>query len=65
MSRKLDRRAVERRGDERRTIQRPTPDRRQRGCRQGDRLTDTAPTEEFRLAGWLEAMVEYEIAAAL
>jgi hypothetical protein len=65
MSRKLDRRVVERRGDDRRTIQRSTQDRRKRGCRQGDPLTGTALAEEFRLAAWLEAMVEYEIAAAL
>ncbi|MEA2510038.1 MAG: hypothetical protein QOG21_2120 [Actinomycetota bacterium] len=64
MSRKQDRRVVERRADERRTIQRPRQDRRERGCRQADRLTGQALAEEFRLATWLGQMVGYEIVAA-
>jgi hypothetical protein len=55
---------MERRADERRTIQRPRQDRRERGCRQADRLTGQALAEEFRLATWLGQMVGYEIVAA-
>ena len=64
MRRTQDRRVGERRADERRTIERPRMDRRERGCRQADDLTGAALAEEFRLATWLGAMVEYEIVAA-
>jgi hypothetical protein len=64
VSPRQDRRVGDRRADERRTIQRPKQDRRERGCRQADRLTGTALAEEFRLAAWLEAMIEYEVTSA-
>jgi hypothetical protein len=64
VNRTQDRRVVDRRGDERRTIKRPRQDRRERGCRQTDRLTGAALAEEFRLATWLGAMVGHEIVAA-
>ncbi|MEA2506819.1 MAG: hypothetical protein QOH48_1437 [Actinomycetota bacterium] len=65
MTRKPDRRRMDRRTDERRSKERARQDRRARECRQDDRLASgILPTERVELAGWLEAMLEHEIAAA-
>jgi hypothetical protein len=65
MSRKPDRRMVDRRTDERRSKERTRQDRRERECRQDDRLASgILSTERIELAAWLEAMLEHEIAAA-
>jgi hypothetical protein len=52
---------VDRRTGERRTNQRPGQDRRERVCRQADRLGGGVPTERGELAAWLEAMLEYRM----
>jgi hypothetical protein len=63
VSRKQDRRVVDRRVDERRTKVRLGQDRRERE-RRGDGVRIAAVTEEVPRAAWLEAMVEYEISGA-
>jgi hypothetical protein len=65
MSRKPERRMVDRRTDERRSKERTREDRRERECRQHDRsASGILPTERVELAAWLEATLEHQIAAA-
>ncbi len=64
MSRKTERRVVERRTDERRARGvRLGQDRRERE-RRGNGVRIARVTEEVPRAAWLEAMVEYEISGA-